>query len=61
MGQFGYPHWEDDMTHNYTHDPSMSNHFGLPTTTHPKGKTFCTHKITQHVVTSNIIGAVYYR
>jgi hypothetical protein len=34
MGQFGHPHWEDDMTHNYMHDPSMSNHFGLPTTTH---------------------------
>jgi hypothetical protein len=34
MGQFGHPHWEDDMMQNYTHDFSMSNHLGLPTITH---------------------------
>ncbi len=32
MGQFGHPHWENDMAHNYTHGLSMSNHLILPTT-----------------------------
>jgi hypothetical protein len=33
MGQFGHSHWEDDMVHNCTHVPSMSDHLGFPTTT----------------------------
>jgi hypothetical protein len=36
MNQFGHPHQENDMAHNYTHGPSMSNYLDLPTTTHQK-------------------------
>ncbi len=32
MGQYGHPHWEDDMVHNYAHGPSMFDHFVFPTT-----------------------------
>jgi hypothetical protein len=31
--QFGHSHWENDMVHNYTHGPSMFNHFGPSTMT----------------------------
>ncbi len=31
-GQFGHPHWEDDMAHNYAHGLSMFDHVVLPAT-----------------------------
>ncbi len=31
MGQFGHPHWEDDMVHNYTHGYFMFDHLVPPT------------------------------
>ncbi len=31
--QFGHSHWENDMVHNYTHGPSMFDHFGPSTMT----------------------------
>jgi hypothetical protein len=43
QNQFGHPHWEDDMTHNYTHGPYMINHLNLPTITFQKLKHFA-HK-----------------
>jgi hypothetical protein len=36
MGQFDNLHWENDMAHNYTCGPSMSNYVDLPTTPHQK-------------------------
>jgi hypothetical protein len=33
MDQFGRPHWENDNVHNFTHDLSMFDHLGPPTTT----------------------------
>jgi hypothetical protein len=32
MDQFGHPHWEDDMVHNYVYGPSMFDHLVPPTT-----------------------------
>ncbi len=55
MGQFGHPHWEDDMAHSYAHGPSMSNYLVFPTTI------FQTCKITQPIITSNVVGVIYYK
>jgi len=30
--QFGHPHWENNMAHNYAHGPSMFDHPVPPTT-----------------------------
>jgi hypothetical protein len=43
MGQFGQPYGENDMVYIYTHDPSMFDHFDLPTITFQKVKLFA-HK-----------------
>jgi len=32
MGQYGHPHWENDMAHNYAHGPSMFDHLIISTT-----------------------------
>ncbi len=53
MGQFGHPHWEDDMAHNYAHVPSMSNHFIPPTTIFQKvgpSKHAKSHNLQSHLM-----------
>jgi hypothetical protein len=52
MGQFGHPHWEDDMAHNYAHGPSMFDPSRPSNNNISKCKAFWTCKIKWPPITS---------